>query len=97
MDLGKNWTRVKLDLDKNGTQVKLDMGKNGTRVKLDLGKNGTRKCRASSGRWPRGDLTLVAPCGLLGLRLRRNGPVCGCDGGVEMSGVGTAVLASLRG
>ncbi|KAL8593253.1 hypothetical protein ACOMHN_009907 [Nucella lapillus] len=49
------------------------------------------------GRWPRGGLTLVAPCGLLALRLRRNGPVCGCDGGVEMSGVGTAVLASRRG
>ncbi|KAL8609230.1 hypothetical protein ACOMHN_036674 [Nucella lapillus] len=43
---------------------------------------------------PRGGLTLVAPCGLLGLRLRHNGPVCGCDGGVKMSGVGSAVLAS---
>ncbi|KAL8584961.1 hypothetical protein ACOMHN_043597 [Nucella lapillus] len=47
--------------------------------------------------WPRGGLTLVAPCGLLALRLRRNGPVCGCDGGVEMSGVGAAELASCSG
>ncbi|KAL8610285.1 hypothetical protein ACOMHN_062017 [Nucella lapillus] len=56
-----------------------------------------QKCRASSGRWPRGGLTLVAPCGLLALRLRRNRPVCGGDGRVEMSGVGAAELASRRG
>ncbi|KAL8584711.1 hypothetical protein ACOMHN_035631 [Nucella lapillus] len=56
-----------------------------------------QKCRASSGRWHRGGLTLVAPSGLLALRLRRNGPVCGCDGGLDMSGVGTAELASRRG
>ncbi|KAL8566912.1 hypothetical protein ACOMHN_008769 [Nucella lapillus] len=46
-----------------------------------------QKCKASSGRWPRGGLTLVNPCGLLALKLRHIGPVCDCDGGVEMSGV----------
>ena len=53
-----------------------------------------QKCRASSGRWPPGGLTLLAPCGYLALGLRQNRPRGGCDGGIRMSGAGVVVLVA---